>query len=194
MQVNKSELAQILGCSLPTIAAYITRYGDDFPVLKRGGLGQDWIFDHEAVTSFLDRKRSEELEADADRRAALRQYALPIGHNGGPSIDGDLAMKPTDLLALAKLRKLQRDEAYECGRLVVASEVTRVIGEALRLWSQRLQECVGRFSVAHELSEQDAADLERDLTDCQRGFVIAMAAKFRDKSADQAALSFENAA
>src|SRR4051794_4751712 len=114
MRVNKAELAQILGVSLPTLAAYIVRHGDAFPVLEKGGRGRDYWFEHDAVVEFLNARKAEDEAADTERQAALRQIALPLGHNGGPAIEEVLPARPADLLAIMKIRRMQREEAYEC--------------------------------------------------------------------------------
>jgi phage terminase Nu1 subunit (DNA packaging protein) len=188
MEVNKAELAQILGCSIPTVGDYIIRYGDAFPVVKRGGLGQRWVFDHEAVLSFLAEQETRKLEADADRRAALRQYSLPIGHNGGPPIDGDLSMTPTALLALMKVRRMQREEAYACGRLVEASKVVAELEKVLRTWNSHQHAALRQFGRDRSMPEDLVRDLDRVLSDTQRGFVNFMQSFNADPAPAQPAL------
>ncbi|MAF71094.1 terminase small subunit [Alteromonas australica] len=41
-QVNRAELADILGCSLPTITSKVQR---GMPCLQRGQRGKEWTFD-----------------------------------------------------------------------------------------------------------------------------------------------------
>ncbi len=175
MRVNKGELAQILGVSLPTIAAYLVRYGDEFPVLERGSRGRDYWFDREAVVDFLQSRRAADAEADADRQAAIRQFALPLGHNGGPELEeAEVPVRPADLLALMKVRKLQREEGYACGLLVRAADVGASLGELLRTWSRHQHQMVQQFGRERGLADDLIADLDKALTDTQRTFVAYM--------------------
>ena len=190
MRVNKAELAQILGCSLPTVAVYMNRYGDEFPVLERGGRGRDWWFDHERVVAFMEGKRATEAEADAERQASLRQIALPLGHNGGPELDATPPpLRPSDMLALMKVRRMQREEAYACGRLVEVGKVRATLEELLASWSREQHQMVRQFGRERGLDDDLVRDLDKALTDCQRRFVAGMqtvAAEPRDLF-DQAA-------
>lgn len=175
MRVNKAELAQILGCSLPTVAVYMNRYGDEFPVLERGGRGRDWWFDHERVVAFLDDKRATEAEADAERQASLRQIALPLGHNGGPALDtAPPPIRPSDMLALMKVRRMQREEAYACGRLVEAAKVSTKLEELLSSWNRELHQAVHQFGRQRGLDDDLVSDLDKTLADCQRRVVAYM--------------------
>ncbi|WP_428484896.1 hypothetical protein [Rhodopila sp.] len=168
MRVNKSEIARLLGCSLPTVNAYLVRYGEDFPVLDRGGRGRDWRFDHEAVVAFLDGKRADEAAADADRQAALQQAMLPLGHNGGPPMDAEPSLRPAELLALMKVRRLQREEAYACGRLVEASKVQHALQDLLATWNRELHQALRRFGRERGLADDLVVDLTETLSGCQR--------------------------
>jgi hypothetical protein len=181
MHVNKQELARLLGISLPTVAAYIARYGSDFPVIERGTNGRDWQFEHEDVVAFLARKRAEDREADAERAATLRQFMLPLGHNVGPPIEQSCAT-PAALLALARLRKLQREEAYENGRLVVAAEIERLLEDMLIDWNRMLHATVRQFGRENSLTNELQERLEVALCACQHKFVDFFDTKLRPKS------------
>lgn len=177
MRVNKAELAQVLGCSLPTVSVYMNRYGDDFPVLERGGRGRDWWFDHEQVVTFLEGKWAIEAETDAERQASLRQIALPLGHNGGPELDAaQPPIRPADMLALMKVRRMQREEAYACGRLVEAAKVSTKLEELLSCWNRELHQAVRQFGRQRGLDDDLVSDLDKTLADCQRRVVTYMRA------------------
>lgn len=167
MRMNKSELMQVLGVSPPTLAAMIARFGEEFPVLERGGRGRDWWFDHEAVIEFLDRKKAAALEADTERQEALRQFTLPLGHNGGPSIEAEALIKPMDQLALWKVRRMRREEAYQCGRLVEAAKVQEALENLFRTWGQHLRATVRQFGRDQNLDERQISALNQALLDCQ---------------------------
>ncbi len=171
MRVNKAELTQMLGCSLPTLNVYMTRYGDAFPVLTQGGRGRDWSFDHEAVVAFLNERREADAQADTERQAALRQFALPLGHNGGPPIDAAPCVRPADQLTLMKVRKLRREEEYACGRLVEAAKVSEALSNLLRELNRAEHKMVRSFGLRHRLSEDLIADLDKALSECQRDLV-----------------------
>jgi phage terminase Nu1 subunit (DNA packaging protein) len=48
-QVNRSDLAELLGCSLPTITSKVQR---GMPYLQRGQRGKEWMFDTADVISW----------------------------------------------------------------------------------------------------------------------------------------------
>jgi len=48
--VNRSELAEIFGKSLPTVSAWVAR---GCPVLERGAKGREWQFDTAAVADWI---------------------------------------------------------------------------------------------------------------------------------------------
>ena len=171
MRVNKAELAQILGCSLPTISAYMVRFGDAFPVLERGGKGRDWWFESESVVEFLESRRAAEAEADTERQAALRQLSLPMGHNGGPPIEAGQQLRPAELLMMAKLRKMQRDEAYECGRLLEVTKVVPAVEDMHRELNRDLHRMVRAFGREHGFGDDLMAALDAALSSCQRDSV-----------------------
>ncbi len=183
MRVNKAELAQILGVSLPTIAAYLVRYGDMFPILERGSRGRDYWFDHEAVVDFLQGRRAADAEADSDRQAAIRQFALPFGHNGGPPLQPEIPHRPADLLALMKVRKLHREEAYACGLLVKAADVGASIAELLRELNRHQHQMVRQFGRQEGLSDDQTARLDTALSTCQRKFVAYMQSIMAERAA-----------
>jgi hypothetical protein len=178
MQVNKWELAKILGCSLPTLATLIDRYGDDFPVLFRGGPGRGWSFEAEAVQTFMADKRAKDQAGDADRQAALRQFALPLGHNGGPAIDEEPSLRPSEQLMMWKVRKLQREEAYACGRLVEVTKISAALETLLGAWNRELHQTVRRFGQDRGLDDDLVTALDRALSNCQRRFVSGMKAVY----------------
>jgi phage terminase Nu1 subunit (DNA packaging protein) len=171
MRVNKTELAQILGVSLPTLGAWMARYGDAFPVLERGGRGRDFWFDHEAVQTFLESRKAEEEADDAERQAALAQLALPIGHNGGPGLDAEPDLSPAALLTMWKVRRIQREEAYACGRLIEAHKVKAGLSALLTDINQSLRMTVRRFGREHGFSAELTDALDEAVKQCQRDLV-----------------------
>ena len=186
MRVNKIELARIIRCSIPTLNSWIAKYGDEFPVVAAGSHGRDWEFECDEVITFLASKSEEERRQAAERNVQIEQLSLPMGHNGGPLFDGDAApppLRPADLLAMAKLRRMEREEGYACGRLVVAHEVREAMQAGFVTWRKALHACVDRFVAEHAIPEALKRQLHADLNDCQRGFVNSMqqmAAKTRE--------------
>ena len=124
--VNKKELAAILGCSPQTLSAWVDRFGEAFPVIDRGTNGKEWRFDPPAVIAFLQSKHDAEAREAAERAAWLQQYALP-GLTSPDDVEG--VTKPSDLLALAKVRQIHRREQMEAGLLVPTSERARCNGQ-----------------------------------------------------------------
>jgi phage terminase Nu1 subunit (DNA packaging protein) len=171
MRVNKSELAQILGLSLPTVSAYMVRYGEAFPVLERGGRGRDWWFESDAVTAFLDARKAEDEAGDAERQAALAQLTLPIGHNGGPDLEAEPELSPAELLTMWKVRRIQREEAYARGRLVEAHKVKSTVEGLLSDINRSLRLTVRRFGRENGLSSDLTDALDEAVKQCQRDLV-----------------------
>lgn len=177
MRVNKLELSRLLNISVPTLNAWILKYADAFPVIERGTNGKDWAFDAIAVRAFLAGKQEEEQRSAAARNEQIRQLSLPMGHNGGPAIDGEVPpapMRPADLLAMAKLRRMEREEAYECGRLVRVTELQATLDELTMTWDAELRTAVRRFGSMHSLSDEMVDELEGMLHACQGRLVAQM--------------------
>jgi phage terminase Nu1 subunit (DNA packaging protein) len=128
---NKKELAAVIGCSLPTLSAWIDHYGDAFPVSERGTNGREWRFDPAEVIGFLRARRADEERAVAEQAARLQQFALPGLMTPG-EIEG--VSKPSDLLALARARQISRREQSESALLVRTDEVRSALaGHLTRL-------------------------------------------------------------
>ena len=171
MRVNKTELSQILGVSLPTLSAWMARYGDAFPVLERGGRGRDFWFDHEAVQTFLESRKAEDEAGDAERQAALAQLALPIGHNGGPGLEAEPELTPAELLTMWKVRRIQREEGYACGRLVEVHKVKSTVEGLLSDINRSLRMTVRRFGREHGLSTELTDALDEAVKQSQRDLI-----------------------
>ncbi|MGE5546490.1 MAG: terminase small subunit [Solirubrobacterales bacterium] len=61
--VNRSELAEILGKSLPTISAWVARAG--FPVIEEGRQGKEWKFDTAQVIDWIEQQAVANVIGDA---------------------------------------------------------------------------------------------------------------------------------
>lgn len=138
--VNKRELARILEISVPTLDETIARFHNSFPIVERGWNGRSWRFDVDAVIAFLREKQDERK-----RDALLAQYRLPIQADG-PGAPPSLT--PAQQFMMAKLRKLQRDEEYELGRLTRVSEVKESLTQMLIAWRELLHARLREFAEA----------------------------------------------
>jgi phage terminase Nu1 subunit (DNA packaging protein) len=164
--VNKKELAALLGCALPTIAAWVDRY-PDFPVQERGTNGRQWLFDPSEVRGFLLAKReAEQTEAD-ERNERLKQFALP----GLDQSDETGTIKATDLLAMARVRALQRQEQREAGLLVPTSDVRMALTSAFTRLNRALSAMLGQLARKHGWGEVQLRDARTMLHEMQRVFV-----------------------
>ena len=172
--VNKSELRRILGCSLPTLDRWITQY-PDFPVIQRGNQGNVWSFDADEVRAFLAAKDRSVTDAAKERAKQMRQLAQ-LGHNGGPDLlDGaPMVSKPSEMLALVRLRKAEREEAQACGRLVEAEPLRQVLEEVLGAWRRTQQAWLNQAGSHLGLTEEQIDGLGIGLADCQRDLVRFM--------------------
>ena len=170
--VNKIELQKILRITAPTLSHWMTKYDQDFPILEQGGRGRDWSFDVEAVLSFLAEREEEEKAAERERQEAIDQLLLPLGHNGGPTLEAEPSgLRPGDLLTLMKVRRLQREEAQACGRLVDSAELTDALHVCFSEMRRHL-EAVVRFAADElGLSRESSLDLRNRLHDAMRASV-----------------------
>jgi hypothetical protein len=119
---NKIELAAALGCSLPTLSAWMMKYRPEFPIQSAGTNGRSYVFDFKAVFDFLRTKQEEQAAATSERDAALAQLRLPFDV---PGADLPLQIKPSigDEIKAMQLRRLQREEAEKSGALVPAEQI-----------------------------------------------------------------------
>ena len=141
-------------------------------MLERGRNGLDWQFDSDAVVAFLGQKEEEAAGAQGEREAAIEQLALPMGHNGGPPLGEEArALRPAELLMLAKLRKLNREEEYELGRLVRVTEVRPVLEKVVATLADQLRMLPRRFGDARGWSAEQIAELRAEIDNMQRQFV-----------------------
>jgi len=193
--VSKVELARILGISRVTLDEWIARDGNDFPVVERGRNGREWKFDSDLVVEFVKRRDQEREREAACRDEAINQLALPFGHNGGPPLGGEAdqapPLRPAELLMLAKLRKLQREEDYELGRLVRIADVSPLFKASVTAWRVRIRAAAERFGEQRNWPEAEIAALVKAIEDCQVAFVEDINRACAGKSPAQATLDLE---
>lgn len=166
--VNKKELAAILGCSPQTLSAWVDRFGEAFPVIDRGTNGKEWRFDPPAVIAFLQSKHDAEAREAAERAAWLQQYALP-GLTSPDDVEG--VTKPSDLLALAKVRQIHRREQMEAGLLVPTSDVRMVLTGAIAKLNRFFQSILTQMARKHGWSDAQLRDATAMAHEAQRAFV-----------------------
>jgi phage terminase Nu1 subunit (DNA packaging protein) len=166
--VNKKELAAILGCSPQTLSAWVDRFGEAFPVIDRGTNGKEWRFDPPAVIAFLKSKHDAEERETAERAAWLQQYALP-GLTSPDDVEG--VTKPSDLLALAKVRQIHRREQMEAGLLVPTSDVRMVLTGAVAKLNRFFQSILTQMARKHGWSDAQLRDATAMAHEAQRAFV-----------------------
>lgn len=165
---NKRELARILEISVVTLDETIARYDNTFPILERGWNGRPWRFDVDAVVAFVREKQEERKREALEHDALLAQYRLPIQADGPGSPPN---LTPAQQLAMAKLRKLQRDEEYELGRLTRVSEVRESLTRILIAWRELLHGRLREFAETRGIDPNLAGDLVRELISCQHELV-----------------------
>ena len=166
MLVNKRELARVIQCSLPTVDRLLERHGDAFPIVERGALGREWKFAPQAVIDFLREVDRTQQEAGEARDAELQQFVLPLA----PVEEDTKGLKPTDLLALAKVREAQRREAREVGFLVETAEVRQALGTAFARLAVRLRAELRQAAQDHNLPDAVARALLERISAVQRDF------------------------
>ncbi len=181
MVVNKRELAPLLGCTIPTLDRWL-RLWPDFPVLERGRCGRLWRFDAEAARAFVQAKRNAEREVKDQRSAALSQLALPLLDDGDPMGAG-AGPSPGERLTMARLRRIEREEAVANGRLVDAKRVAEVLGDVFGRLGRGLRSGLRQIMTAHEIPPDTAAAVEAAFAAEQRQAVARLTAELGDAAA-----------
>lgn len=168
--VNKRELAELLGVTLPTLDKWL-RAWPDFPIAERGGPGSPFRFDPEAARDFVAAKRADRDNEKAERAARLRQFALPLLAEGDAAMQAESSRSAADLLALARLRRLQREEAIAAGRLVDARRLAEILGEVFGRLGRDQRHHLRRVLRNHSLEAGAITEIEGDFADLQRAAV-----------------------
>lgn len=104
-QANQTDLADIHGCSLPTIRAWVRR---GCPVIHRGGKGREWLFNTADVAQW----REEQAAAAA------------VGDTSAMDLDEARRRKEAAFAAMAEL-----DLGKRRGELVEIESVSEIVGE-----------------------------------------------------------------
>ena len=165
--VNKAELAEALGVSLPTIGALLKRY-PDMPVVEPGTNGSAWKFDLVAVTAFVAERKAEEARGKTARSDLLAQFSLPIDDI---TPDFDQALKPAERLALARARAAERDLALKSGLLTPTTEVRTALNTAFTKLSADLRTFLRQVSREHGWPDAVLRRHEAELAETQTRFV-----------------------
>lgn len=173
--VNKRELSELLGITLPTLDKWL-RAWPDFPIAARGGPGSPFRFDPEAARDFVAAKRADRDNEKAERAARLRQFALPLLADGDAAMEAAGSRSAADLLTLARLRRLQREEAIAAGRLVDARRVAELLGEVFGRLGRDQRHNLHRILRNHALEAGTIAEIEAAFADLQRAAVAEIAA------------------
>lgn len=176
--VNKQELARrILRCSLPTLDALLERY-PDFPVEQKGSNGVAWQFDAEKVTEFLQSRRELEAREAEAKQDVFRQFSLPIDEIAPEEAKG---LSPRQRAELARARLLERKEAIETGRLVLADAVAGSLQRALAVLGRQLDSLPGQLGRAHGLPDEVVRAARATLEEWRRNLVHEIRALLTDE-------------
>ena len=176
MQVNKRELAPLLGVTIPTLDRWLTLWAD-FPVVTRGGPGAQWSFEAEAACDFVARKREADQRAAAERANRLAQMALPLFDRESPVPLGG-ATTAAEALTLARLRRIQREEAVANGRLVDAQRATDLLADTFGRLGRGLRSALRQILEAHRLPAGLVREIETAFAEHQRQAVVAIGRQF----------------
>lgn len=177
MVVNKTELCEIIGTSIPTLDKLLRRY-ENFPVMDRGNSGKEYKFDADAVIAFLAEREAERVRAGAERDELMRQYSLPV------MADTEKGLSPGDLLQLAKLRQIERRESIEAGFLVQVSEVRKALFNAFSDLRRDMASAVRQALRQANIPESVVRTVEASIADAQRKFVAKTQAALRSSDTE----------
>jgi phage terminase Nu1 subunit (DNA packaging protein) len=108
-QVNRSDLAELLGCSLPTITSKVQR---GMPYLQRGQRGKEWMFDTADVISWEKdqaiRNTVGDLSAVSEDEMKRRKLAAET-----TILEIDAAKKRGEVAPLHEMEMAWRDAVLE---------------------------------------------------------------------------------
>jgi phage terminase Nu1 subunit (DNA packaging protein) len=168
--INKAELADILGVSLPTLNDWIKK-DPAFPVETRGSNGVEWKFDPDAVIDYRRLQNEAEIAEANIRRERLDQYRLPLGGVSEPSSG---AFTPQQELALVRKRQLEMEMAKEAGFLMQAVEVRQQFRAVVGQISRALGSLPGQIGRQFGLPEATILSMRDAVEDHQRNMVREM--------------------
>ena len=108
-QVNRAELADILGCSLPTITSKVQR---GMPYLQRGQRGKEWTFDTADVFNWEKDQAIKDTVGDftavSEDEMKMRKLAAETGKG-----ESELAKARGELAPLHDIEIAWRDSVLE---------------------------------------------------------------------------------
>ncbi len=167
VRVNKRELAQVLGVSVPTINAWLDRH-EGFPIVQEGTNGREWQFDAIAVRAFLDDRRAEEEREEARRQAAIAQLGLPLD-----DVSGEVTSALSGKERLQELRALKAEDdlRVQRGYLVSVPETRTMLGNAIGRWNRAIHAAILQAGRDMNLPATVIRALDDRLDETQRGLV-----------------------
>ena len=183
--LNKAELANWLGISLPTLSSWMLRYGPEFPVVERGTNGRDYRFEAEAVADFLRAKQEEEAALKARRDEALAQLRLPMEIAPEVGIAPGSTLPIKDQIAALELRRRQREEAERSRLLVLAAPVRDAFRAVLTRISADNRASLGRLAREHSWPDAYLRELERRWAEQQASTVAALEEAFASAGGEE---------
>ena len=172
MLVSKTEMARLLGISIPTINEWIAKHSA-FPIAVRGTHGRAYQFDPGEVSAFLAEIQEAATRATHEREALLAQFALPL-----PALADDRpsGLSARERLDLARARALSREEAVASGRLVDARQAAQTVAGVLSRLGSGQRAAVRQLLRAHDAPPAAIAAIEGAFADLQRQAVAAVEA------------------
>ena len=176
--VNKAHLAEALGVSLPTMGAWIKRYGDAFPLVERGTNGRAWRFDPRAVAAFLAEKRAEEAAKTSARDELLAQLILPLFTDAAHATAAPPAISLDDQLKARRLNDMNIAAAIKARQLVPADAMQFALADVFATWSRLLHTTLRAAGHDMNLPDHVVRGLDTRLTDTQHALAQQLAEFF----------------
>ncbi|NKE43394.1 terminase small subunit [Roseomonas frigidaquae] len=171
--VNLDQMAEVLGCSLPTMRSIIRRY-DDFPVISRGTNGQAWQIDAMAGVAFMKKKRAEEEAGKAQFSEMLGQIALPFA--GGDQDGSSQSLK--DIERLYGIAEASDALRVQRGELCKAGQVKACLLEMVDLARARFPALPAKWERKFNLPAPVIREMQADMREVMRGMHAAASSRF----------------
>lgn len=168
--VNKAELADILGVSMPSLNDWL-RKDPNFPVVSRGSNGVEWQFEPGAVIEYRAQVAEAEAAEARKRQEAMEQFRLPLLADASSGGAAPGALTPQQELAMSRKRQLDIEMAKAARFLVLASEVRQDLNPTLVEAGHYLQSVPERLGRKFGWPPDVVLELRQAMDECQREMV-----------------------
>lgn len=164
MRLNKSQVVELLGCSMQRISTLIAQ---GLPVLQRGSRGKDWAFDGAAIVEWVRQQEAAKLgdtgeKLDPDQAKARKDQAQ------AELAELELAKRRGALIEVAKVEAMMAgDYAFTKQRmLAMPSKVAPLLSvitepaEIQAILYREVSDSLNELAAANDVDERELGRLD----------------------------------